>query len=405
MTVGKLYGTFVLLLYLQENYAQQGLNNNQNVGVNSGLGFQQQPPQRTNALNNANQIPTGGLNINVLQGNLQQANGGNIQQQLSLPANLQPQAGSGSLANVQFNKQGLAQLPPGLAFNPTRSQANCPQINNVCNQNTPPPQQPNNVNTPFPNSLAELAALKGPSLLSLFASQINGQPQQNQQMANFSPVQNQLTDIQKQILARAIQGPSPCNMAQQRPVVENRPTVTVQGLPVTQQPQAIVTPVGQLPYTAVQAQLLPAYIQNQPVPVTVVEEPSALSFILSDTQPDAQYFYPPYQVQKRESKSNLKSLIPLIIDLLKEKNACGCRNCGCPNNGIGNSIAEPTIFGGYSNVGDNKAAENKKRDDEDEEGKKESKGKKSLKKNVINDESEEGSEENDSDYEDDSTGD
>ncbi|CAH1643293.1 unnamed protein product [Spodoptera littoralis] len=404
MAVAKLYGTFVLLLYLQENYAQQGLNNNQNVGVNSAIGFQQQPTQRTNTLNNVNQIPTGGLNVNVLQGNLQ-PNGGNIQQQLSLPANLQPQGGSGSLTNLQFNKQGLAQLPPGFVINPTKSQTNCPQINNVCNQNTPPQIQQNNVNVPFPNSLAELAALKGPSLLSLFASQINGQPQQNQPMANFSPTQNQLTDIQKLILARAIQGPNqPCNIAQPRSMLDSRPSVTIQGAPMAQQPQAIVTPVGQPPYIAVQAQPLPAYIQNQAVPVTVVEEPSALSFILSDIQPDAQYFYPPYQVQKRESKSNLKSLIPLIIDLLKEKNACGCRNCGCPNNEIKNNIPEPTIFGGYSNIVDNRAAENKK-GHEDEDGKKESKGKKNLKKNVEDVDSEEASEEDDSDYEDDSTGD
>ncbi|KAH9638966.1 hypothetical protein HF086_005047 [Spodoptera exigua] len=400
MAVAKLYGTFVLLLYLQEIYAQQGLNNNQNVGVNSGIGFQQQATQRMSTLNNVNQIPNGALNINVpQQGNLQQVNGGNIQQQLSLPANLQPQGGSGSLANLQF-KQGLAQLPPGLVINPTRSQVNCPQINNVCNQNTQSSQQQNNVNVPFSNSLAELAALKGPSLLSLLTSQINGQ-NQNQPMANFSPTQNQLTDIQKQLLARAIQGPNqPCNLGQARPIVESRPTITIQGQPA-QQPQAIVTPVGQPPYIAVQAQPLPTYIQNQPVPVpvTVVEEPSALSFILSDLQPDAQYFYPPYQLQKRESKSNLKTLIPLIIDLLKEKNACGCRNCGCPNN-----IPEPTVLGGYSNIADNRA-ENKKADDENEEGKKESKEKKKLKKNAVNNESEEASEENDSDYEDDSTGD
>ncbi|PZC87236.1 hypothetical protein B5X24_HaOG201472 [Helicoverpa armigera] len=441
MAIAIIYCT-LLLLYLQGNSAQQCLPNNQNVGVNNAIGFQQ-PLQRTNTANNINQTPNGGFNINfpvqpnMQQGNLQQAScanlQGNIQPSLSLQANLQPQAGSGPVPNVQFVKQGSVQLSPGFGPNQAKSQTSTAQLNTGCRQNQISQQQnvasisnvPTSVtqNAPFAsNALAELAALKGhPSLLSLFTAQSNAQPQQNQQMANFNPSQNQLSDAQKQFLVRALQSQT---SGQSQPSVnfggagtqfkisgaDNRPTITFQSS--QQQPQAIVTPIpSQQPYITVQAQPLTTYLQNQQP--QVIEEPSLMSLILSELQPsqETQYpVYPPYPVQK-ESKSNLKSLIPLIINLLKEKNNCGCRNCGCPNNGCGgvNNTPEPTIFGGYANqmnysqgTVETPTKTTTKENKVEEVKNKNTKERKKLKKNAVKVESEEASEENDSEYEDDS---
>ena len=444
--VSKLLTVFIFLilqLVLQGNCAQQGLPNNQNGGVNNAIGFQQQALQRTNTPNNMNQTPNGGLNTNLpqqsnfqQQGNLQQPISGNfqgnLQPSLSVLGNLQPQGGSVSLGNIQFTKQGL-QLPPGLVINQSKSQSGT-QTNTGCRSNAQQSQQQNNVGPTSntcasqtqpasysSNSLAELAALKGhPSLLSLFASQNNiAQPQQNQQMANFNPSQNQLTDLQKQFLVRAIQSQS---SGQSQPSVnfaptqfrvagpDNRQTIAVQGAPVTsQQPQAIVTPIAsQQPYITVQAQPLTNYVQNQQP--QLVEEPSYLNLILAELQgsdPQFNNMYPPYQVQKRESKSSLKTLIPLIINLLKEKSNCGCQNCGCPNNGCGtNNAPEPTIFGGYSslmNYGQGAVESTTKASDvEGTKSKSNKKDKKSLKKNVVNVDSEEVSDEYYSEEEEDS---
>uniref|UniRef100_A0A2A4JT18 Uncharacterized protein n=1 Tax=Heliothis virescens TaxID=7102 RepID=A0A2A4JT18_HELVI len=425
------------------NSAQQGLTNNQNVGVNNAIGFQQQM-QRTNTANNINQTPNGGFNINfpvqpnTQQGNFQQASCANlqgiIQPSLSLQANLQPQGAPGPVANVQFAKQGSVQLSPGLGPNQAKSQTCTTQLNTGCRQNQIPQQQnvapisnvptPVTQNAPYAsNPLAELAALKGhPSLLSLFTGQNNAQPQQNQQMANFNSPQNQLSDVQKQFLVRALQSQT---SGQNQPIVnyggaqtqftiggaDNRPTVTYQPSTVSQlQPQAVVAPItSQQPYITVQAQPLTTYLQNQQP--QVIEEPSLMSLILSEFQPtESQYpAYPQYPVQK-ESKSNLKSLIPLIINLLKEKN-CGCRNCGCPNNGCGgvNNMPEPTIFGGYTNqknysqgTVETPTTTTTKENKVEEVKSKNTKDRKKLKKNVVNVDSEEASDENDSEYEDES---
>lgn len=383
-----------------------------------------------------NQIPNGGLNMNLPRqtnfppGNLQQPISGNfqgnLQPSLSLQDNLQQPGGSVSLGNLPFSKQGLQQLPPGLVINPSKSQSGPPQTNNGCQQNAPLNQQQNNVNptsnvspsqtqnAPYSsNSLAELAALKGhPSLLSLFASQNNiAQPQQNQQIANFNPSQNQLSDAQKQFLVRALQSQSSGqnqptgNFAQTQYRVggggENWPIITIPG-PPPQQAQAIVTPIASQPqYITMQAQPVTSYIPNQPP--QLVEEPSILNLILSELQAtDPQYStYPAYAVQKRESKSSLKTLIPLIINLLKEKNNCGCQNNGCPNNGcVTNNAPEPTIFGGYSslmNYGQGTVETTTKEIEvEDKKSKSNKKEKKNVKKNVVKVDSEELSEEIDS---------
>lgn len=373
----------------QGNYAQQSVPNNQNVGVNNAIEFQQQALQRTYTPNNMNQTPNGGLNINLpqqsnipQQDNLQQSVNGNFQRNLqpsmSLQANLQPSGVPGSLGNMQFAQQGLPQMSPGLVINPSKSQS-CPtQMNNGCRQNAQSNQQQNNMgfttNVSPPqtqtapcssNLLTELAALKGqPSLLSLFASQNNiAQPQQNEQMVNFISSQNQLTDIQKQNLVRAVQ---PQSSGQNQPGVyytqnqfqpggspDNHPSIIIQTQPVSaQQSQATVNHVAsQQPYITVQAQPITNYLQNQPP--QLVEEPSMLNLILSGLQGSGPQYnmYPTYSLQKKESKSSLKSLIPLIIDLLQEKNNCGCPNCGYPNNGnSSNPVPAPTIFGGYSSL-------------------------------------------------------
>lgn len=396
--------------------------------------------QRTNTPNNINQIPNGGLNINLPQSNLQQGNlqqpigansQGNFQQSLNISPNMQLQGISGKPANMQFNKQGFFQLLPGLAVNPSKSQTSSAQCNNPSGQTTQTLQQQNMgamSQTGFSsNSLAEIAALKGqPSLLSLFASQNTPQLQQNQQTAapNFNIVQNQLTDAQKQYLVRALQSQSSGQnqpgsnsvQTQYRAVSgNNKPAIVLQGSQGSQlspqQSQAIVTPIGnQPPYITVQAQPLPSYLQNQ-LP-QMDDEASLLSYILSELQPSASQYamYPPYPVQQKGSKSSLKTLIPLIINLLKEKNDCGCRHCGCQNNECGvNNVPEPSIFSGYSsqkNYSQGTEETSKKTNDvENPKSKTNVKEQKNDKNNTVNVESEEGrpsSEENDSEYVDDS---
>ncbi|CAD0195371.1 unnamed protein product [Chrysodeixis includens] len=418
MATARLY-CIILLLYLQGNSAQQALPSNQNVGVNNGVGLQQQTLQQMNA-QNINQIQNGGLNMNLpQQSNLQQPNNlqGNTQQPLGLTSSLQVQGSSVPVTNFQFTKQGFGPMSSGFVPNPSKAS---PVPNSPCNnvgtkqnaqmsatpvnnaqmmqvpqqqnlgsvinaQVTQVPQQqsfapvtnaqitqiPQQVNLgsvtnapgfqpqnmPISNSLAEIAALKGiPPLYSLFASQNNIPPQQNQQIPaqNFNMGQGQLTDAQKQYLVRSIQSQGfpqnqqglGCGQAQWRmPGVDNQPITVYQGQPIApQQPQVFMASPSQNqpPYITVQAQPLsfPAtYPQKQPPVIVVEEEPSLMDLVLSELQSDPLYgAYSPYQMQKRESKSSLKSLIPLIIKLLKDKNNNCCNNnCGCPNNGCGNT--------------------------------------------------------------------
>ncbi|XP_075984739.1 uncharacterized protein LOC142982220 [Anticarsia gemmatalis] len=436
MATARLYCTFVLLLYLKNSYGQQVLANNQNIGVNA-VGLQQQALQR--APNNINQIPNGGLNINLAQqpnlaaANLQQSptlSGsmqGNLQAQMNLPPNMQSQNTMMPQNNFQITKIGFTPVPQGNA-NPSMTPNSAVQYQNGGVKANVQVIQPQNIPVTNPvvsqtssppismSTLAELLALKGqPSLLSLINSQNNGQ--QNQQFtANSVPAQNQLTDLQKQYLVRSLQGQQSAlnqqalNMVQAQPGVVN----VMQGTP--QQAQAIVTPLGnQQPYITVQAQPLTNYLQNQsPQVVAVEEEPSVMSMILSELGP--QYAVNnAYPAPKKGSKMNLKSLIPLIINLLKEKNSCNCRNCGCPsnacqNNGCPNNMmAEPQmaqIFGGYSNQkifgpGAEDVTVNRFKKNDDEESRNKDKERTPQKNNTEKVESEEISEEDDSEYIDD----
>lgn len=324
---------------------------------------------------NFNQHPNGVPNVNLSQqSNSQQANlqspstlynlnQGNLQQELNLPPTLQSQSSPGNQNNFQITKIGFTPVSPGIVANPSTSTQEYQnagvknaQINSGV-QGVGPMS-----NTPISMSaLAELASLKGqPSLLSIFNPQNNGQLQQIPQMMLNS--QNQLTDAQKQSLVRSCQGQNHqgINVIQAQPrivTMDNQQAIAVHALSQPQQGQPIVTSLGNQPaYITVQAQPLTTYLQNQAPNVIAEEEPSITSLILSELGP--QYavnsgYVPP----KKGSKMNLKALIPFIINLLKERNNCGCRNCGCANNCPNNVCSgklelEPQmaqIFGGYSN--------------------------------------------------------
>lgn len=481
------------------------------MGVNSGVGLQQQTLQQMNAQSNINQIQNGGLNKNLpQQSNLPQpiANmQGNTAQPLGLTPSLQVQGSSIPVTNFQFAKQGFGQMPSGFASKPCLSSVPNSQSNNIAGkqnsqmsqvpqqQNLGPvnnaqisqmpqqqnfgpvnnaqitsipqqlnfgpgnnaqmtqmqqqqnlgnainaqmtqiPQQQNfravnngpacqSQNLPMSsNSLAELAALKGlPPLYSLFAGQNNIPTQQNQQIPaqNFNMGQGQLTDAQKQYLVRSLQAQGVPQNQQglsygqgqwRMPGIDNQPMTVYQGQPIgAQQPQVIMAPPtqNQPAYITVQGQPLPTYPQNKPPIVVIEEEPSLMNLILSELNSDPMYgAFSPYQIQKRESKSSLKSLIPLIIKLLKDKNNCCNNNCGCPNNGCGNEMQVQSALSQFANqmiqgvdpitaskmiepsITATKAVEEPKKGDQTE-------------KNNEDDDSEESSEEDSSEFDDDS---
>lgn len=422
-------------------YGQQPLNNNQQNILNNAKSLQQL--QRTN---NVNQIPNGGLNINLAQqsnlqtANLQQSSNlsgskqGNLQQSLSLPPNLQSQSASVPQNSLQITKIGFTPVSATTVNNPysaiqlqnggVNPNVQVLQPQNVQMSNIPAAQV---TNTPS-STLADLMALKGqPSLLSLLNPQNGGQPQQNSPIVvNTIPAQNQLTDVQKQFLVRSLQSQNSGQNQQAMNLIQTQQRMgnmdylqPITGIQGSSQPvQAIVTPLGnQPPYITVQAQPLTNYLQTQTPQVIVEEEPSLLSIILSELGPqygiDVSYAAP-----NKGSKPNLKTLIPLIINLIREKN-CACRNCGCPNNGCQNNgcqniawpsnmMAEPQmaqIFGGYSNQKtygqglEDTPSRIKKNDDE--ESRKNDKERKVDNKQPVIEESEEVSEEDDSEYDDD----
>ncbi|CAB3220887.1 unnamed protein product [Arctia plantaginis] len=408
MARARLHCIFVLLLYSQSSYGQQALGNNQNCGMTNSNGIQQQNLQRSPR--NFNQIPNGVVNVNLSQQpNSQQANfqlpsalfnenQGNLQQQLNLPPTLQSQSSPGNQNNFQITKVGFTPVASGMVGNPSTSPQEFQNAGVKTNvqMNAGSQGMGQMANTPISiSTLAELASLKGqPSLLSILNPQNNGQSQHNSQIMLNS--QNQLTDAQKQFLVRSLQGQNHqgINVIQAQPRVvsiDNQQPLTVHALSQPQQGQAIVTSLGNQPaYITVQAQPLTTYLQNQTPKVVVEEEPSIMSLILSELGP--QYavnsgYIPP----KKGSKNSLKALIPLIINLIKEKNNCGCRNCGCPNNchNVSSSKLElepqmAQIFGGYSNQkyysqnSDYSARVKKNDEDESSDDKQESKNKKTV---------------------------
>lgn len=123
------------------------------------------------------------------------------------------------------------------------------------------------------------------------------------------------------------------------------------------QNQAMFNPVQMQP-TYVESQQGIRLFENQPSAIN----PYLLSQLQSSSPPNSvpQYNTVPRanpsipivnSVQQSAKSSNIKSLLPLLLNLLKENNGCGCPFCGCMNNNQNNNncIDNPRVFTGYSN--------------------------------------------------------
>ncbi|XP_060810328.1 uncharacterized protein LOC132904342 [Amyelois transitella] len=319
---------------LQQQFnLQQAANMQQVSNLQSAINSQANLPQM-NVPTNVNQFnlqqPGNLQQLNMQQaGNLQQLNMQQLQQpnpnlQLGFPPNNIQQNLSPNLAGLQLANSNV----PDFSF------ASSPVPNNQFSGISPQMTQS------FPD--ASMISPIAPTMSYSFhpVPQPMGYPN-NQQIINpttsFTPISDlgTINNQQYALVALPIQNQRAVNVVQ--PTIPN----TSPGLPNQVTIIKSVQPQGY-------------FDPNTPSSDLDQNKLSLLSSLISDTTPSQFPSGSPLNsnsilgaaLSKAGSKSsNLQALLPLIFNLLKEKNnGCSCHHCGCTNN-----KQEPQIFTGYAN--------------------------------------------------------
>ncbi|XP_053600848.1 GATA zinc finger domain-containing protein 7-like [Plodia interpunctella] len=319
--------------------------------------------------------------LNIQQANLQQ--GMNIPQANLAQVNMPPNFNQLNLQQGNVQQLGLQQMGnlPQLNLQPGNSQ----QLNlQQLTPNLPLGLQTNNFQQSFPPSLSSLQLANNhvPDI------SVASSPMQNNQFSNIPPhIPQQLSDAGR---SAQIASSMPCNFnlptqsvpmgyTTNQPVLNPSPFTAISDLGTinNQQYALVAVPIQNQRSVNVVQPNIPNPISGTPNQVTIIKsvqpqgyfDPivptpeldqnklSLISSLISDTAP-AQFTPGSLlngnsilgaALSKSGSKSsNLQALLPLIFNLLKEKNnGCTCHHCGCTNN------KQPQIFSGYANSNNN----------------------------------------------------